>query len=198
MNDIYGFGENPPYSLYQNEEGKWGLIDGKGNKLKAVFLRGEKNCFSCIPWEVVTFDPTEGFTLQAWYDPCEVWFNFTFDDPAYPEEFAGFLWKGSEREIEHYRDTLYKLLPIENHWLIDEILQEDTLVKKDDDDYYWTIEAMLLSHPELKDPAISNPMLDPVMRNAEVDNDIKIALWQAKVRLDSDIRIYKEDYPDGM
>ena len=30
--DVYGSGKNPPYSLYQGEDGKWGLIDGSGVK----------------------------------------------------------------------------------------------------------------------------------------------------------------------
>lgn len=72
----YGFSKNPPYSLYQAENGKWGLIDGSGNKLAAEFKRGDKDCFSRVPWEIVTFNPEEGFELQTWYDPDEVWFNF--------------------------------------------------------------------------------------------------------------------------
>ena len=32
MDIKYGFGKNPPYSLYQNEDGRWGLVDGSGNR----------------------------------------------------------------------------------------------------------------------------------------------------------------------
>ncbi|MDE6560938.1 MAG: hypothetical protein K2K75_06140 [Muribaculaceae bacterium] len=71
MDSKYGFGENPPYSLYQNEDGKWGLVDGIGNRLPADFERLDEHRFSCVPWEVVTFDEQEGFDLQSWYDPCE-------------------------------------------------------------------------------------------------------------------------------
>ncbi len=39
LENRYGFGEHPPYSLYQAENGKWGLIDGTGAKLEAVFDR---------------------------------------------------------------------------------------------------------------------------------------------------------------
>lgn len=35
--DEYGYGGKPPFSLYQNENGKWGLIDGEGNKLAALW-----------------------------------------------------------------------------------------------------------------------------------------------------------------
>ncbi|MDE7419248.1 MAG: DNA-protecting protein DprA [Muribaculaceae bacterium] len=31
MENKYGFGENPPYSLYKNEYGKWELVDGTCN-----------------------------------------------------------------------------------------------------------------------------------------------------------------------
>lgn len=70
MDNRYGFEENPPYSLYQAENDKWGLIDGSGNKLEAAFTRLDETRFSCVPWEVVTFDEKEGFSLLAWYDPC--------------------------------------------------------------------------------------------------------------------------------
>lgn len=194
----YGFGEHPPYSLYQAENGKWGLVDGTGAKLDAVFDRIGEERFSQVPWEVVTFDPQEGFSLLAWYDPCEVWFNFTWEDSAYPEEFAELLWKRPDHDIEYYRDTLYKLMPVDNHWLIDEILNVDKLDRSDDDEFYWHIDAILSTHTQLADASITNPMLDPVMRNDQINKDIKIALWQAKVGLDSDIKVYKEDYPDGM
>lgn len=66
----------------------------------------------------------------------------------------------------------------------------------DDDEFYWTIDSKLCCNPELAEPAITNPMLDPVMRNEQIDMDVKIALWRAKVSLDHHIK--KEDYPDGM
>lgn len=192
----YGNGENPPYSLYQSDNGRWGLIDGSGNKLKADFKRVEKNSFSRVPWEVVIFNPQEGFELGAWYDPGEVWFNFTFNDPAYPAEYTAMLWEMSKEDVTHYRDTIYELIPNENHWLIDEILRQDELRRKDDDDFYSKVDVMLFNNPELMEPAITNPMLDPVMKNPEVDKDVKVALWRAKVSLDHHIRAYKEDDQD--
>lgn len=69
-NSKYGNGVNPPYSLYQGDDGKWGLVDKDGRKLDAVFSRaGNDNRFSCVPWEVVAFDEQEGFDLIAWCDP---------------------------------------------------------------------------------------------------------------------------------
>lgn len=187
----YGMGENPPYSLYQANDGKWGLIDGAGKHLDAIFDRFDNDTFSQAPWEVVTFDPQEGFELLAWYDPCEVWFNFTWEDAAYPEEFAGLLWQKSENEVGHYKDTLYSLIPAKDHWLIDEILNVDNLDRCDED-------AKLASHPQLADASVTNPILDPIMRNNQVDNDIKIALWKAKVRLDYHFIRYKDEYPTDM
>lgn len=194
----YGTGENPPYSLYQADNGKWGLIDGSGTKLDALFERLDEDRFTQVPWEVVTFDPKEGFELQAWYDPCEVWFNFTWEDSAYPDEFAELLWKKQKNDVTYYRDTLYQLISPDNHWLIDEILNVDNLDRMEGDEFYWHIDAILATHPQLADASVTNPMLDPIMRNDNIDTDIKIALWRAKVRLDSSIRVYKEDYPEGM
>lgn len=71
----YGLGENPPYSLYSVErEGEtlWGLVDKDGNRLDAVFHRTEDDRFYCVPHEVVEFDPEEGFSLLAWFDPSHV------------------------------------------------------------------------------------------------------------------------------
>lgn len=190
----YGMGENPPYTLYQADNGKWGLIDGAGKHLDAIFDRLDGDRFSQAPWEVVTFDPQEGFELLAWYDPCEVWFNFTWEDAAYPDEFAGLLWQNSKNEVGHYKDTLYSLIPSKDHWLIDEILNVDNLDRMEDDEFYWLIDTKLASHPQLADASVTNPMLDPIMRNPQTDNDIKIALWKAKVRFDYHFLRDKDDY----
>lgn len=193
----YGSGEHPPYSLYESADGKWGLIDGTGNRLPAIFERHDDR-FSTAPWEVVTFDETEGFEILAWYDPHEVWFNFTFDNPAYPEEFTGYLWRDSKKDVADYTDIIYELIPSEHHWLIDAIMEVDHLDEMEDEDFYWHIDALLCSHPEFADAAVTNQMLDPIMRNKDIDPDIPHALWKAKVKLDNSINIYKEDYPDGM
>lgn len=192
----YGYGENPPYSLYQGDNGKWGLIDGSGKKLEAEFQRDNNDNFSRVPWEVVTFNPDEGFELQAWYDPCEVWFNFTFDNPQYPAEYAGLLWKKQEREIKEYREILYELIPNENHWLIDVILQEKEMEKKEDEDFDDAVNALLSMYPEILKPSVTNHMLEPVMSNSEIDRDVKIALWRAKVSLDHDILTYLDHFTE--
>ena len=71
----YGLGENPPYSLYSVEsEGEtlWGLVDKDGHRLDAVFHRTDDDRFYCVPHEVVTFDPEEGFSMLGWFDPSEL------------------------------------------------------------------------------------------------------------------------------
>lgn len=194
----YGSGEHPPYSLYESTDGKWGLLDGTGNRLPAIFDRLDGDRFSAAPWEVVTFDASEGFELLAWHDPHEVWFNFTFDNPVYPEEFAGYLWRNSQKDVTDYADILYEFIPMEYHWLVDAILEVDDLDKMEDEDFYWHIDAMVCTHPEFSDAAATNRIIDPVMRNKEINPDIPHALWKAKVLLDSSINIYKEDFPEGM
>ncbi|MCM1140725.1 MAG: hypothetical protein NC453_19315 [Muribaculum sp.] len=47
-NKIYG-NDNPPYTLYQGEDGLWGLVDKDCVKLAAVFKRDESETFSAIP-----------------------------------------------------------------------------------------------------------------------------------------------------
>ena len=198
MNDLNKYGnENPPYSLYQNEDGLWGLIDGSGNKLPAEFKRGEKNCFSCVPWEVVQFDENEGFELLAWYDPCEVWFNFTFEDPAYPEEYGHYMWNRPQNNIDIYADILYTILPAQSHWLIDYILKATQFDDVDWDKTDENINAMLIDFPTLKEYGKTNEMIEPVMSNTDIEDDIRHALWVAKVSLDNRIRNFLEEYPDG-
>lgn len=192
----YGDGKRPPYSLYQSTDGRWGLEDGDGRKLLAIFDRIDEHRFSRVPWEVVTFDEREGFGIVSWFDPCEVWFNFTFDNPAYPGEFAGYLWMRPEREINEYSETLYALIPERSHWLIDNILRVRETDELEDEDLHTAVDAMLCRRPEMVDPSETNPLLDPVMRDDSVAADIKIALWREKVRLDSMIRLYREGRPD--
>ncbi|MDE5793970.1 MAG: hypothetical protein K2I08_04545 [Muribaculaceae bacterium] len=194
MESEYGLGRTPPYSLYESESGKWGLFDGNGKRLPAVFDKIDENRFSSVPWEIVAFNEKEGFELVSWYDPCEVWFNFTFSNPAYPKEFAVYLWKRPEKKIDEYADTLYSLIPEESHWIIDEILKVEDLDRLNDRDLYTTINAMLCNRSELRDPSSVNTLLDPVMRNAKVDTDIKVALWNAKVLLDNHIKETQEQY----
>lgn len=184
----YGFGKNPPYSLYQAPDGKWGLIDGFGQKLEADFKRRNGNCFSCVPWEVVCFDPQEGFELQAWFDPDEVWFKFTFNDKDYPPEFGHYLWKRGERTLEEVTDVILSLLAPDSHWLMEGML----LVAKEDDmedeEFDEALRNKLSQYPLLKQPSKLNPLLDPIMRNPDVDDEIKHILWRSKVNLDYSIK----------
>ena len=192
MDSKYGFGKNPPYSLYQNVDGKWGLVDGSGKRLPADFERIDEHSFSCVPWEVVIFDEKEGFELQGWYDPCEVWFNFTWDDAAYPEEYAGYLWKISKHGIAEYSQTLFALLPENSHWLAKAIVDNDRMSESDDyDEAGKWYECLIASHPEVKDALSTNKMIDHIMRDNTIDTDLRCALWQAKVQLDYDIQDIK-------
>ena len=134
----YGLGQTPPYSLYESESGKWGLFDGNGKRLPSVFDKIDENRFSSVPWEIVAFNEKEGFELVSWYDPSEVWFNFTFSNPAYPKEFTVYLWKRPVKKIEEYADTLYSIMPEESHWIIDEILKVEDLDRLNDRDLYTT------------------------------------------------------------
>lgn len=184
----YGFGKNPPYSLYQAPDGKWGLIDGSGQKLEAVFNRGNGNCFSCVPWEVVCFDPQEGFELQAWFDPDEVWFNFIFGNPDYPPEYTQFLWGGKKCNLEEIFDSVSSLLPEESTWLLGcmkFIEKEDDMTEEEFDK---ALKQLLLKYRALKEPSKLNPLLEPIMHNQNVSKDIKRTIWNAKVHLDYSLK----------
>lgn len=146
------------------------------------------------PWSVVTFHPDEGFELLAWSDPCETWFNFTWDDARYPAEFAGYLWARSDKSFADYEACIRAMLPGHTHWLLRCIDEAGKIEASADDEVERTAMAKMLSdYPQLANAADFNPILDPVMRNADVAEDIKIALWKAKVTDDSVRRFMEEN-----
>lgn len=194
MKEEYGLGINPPYSLYQDDSGKWGLVDGDGNRLPSIFHRIDDSRFSSVTWEVVEFDEKKGFGNLELHDPLQIWFGFTFYNPAYPPDFAVYLWQQPEERSRSFADTVRMLMPADSHWLVDYILEADDFNPLDERAFCKAMEAMLLLHPEIQDAALTNPLLDPVMRNAGVAHDVKAALWRAKVMLDSTVRIYLDDY----
>ena len=184
---------NPPYSLYQGEDGLWGLVDKDGTRLPAVFKRLDEDRFQDEPWSVVTFNHNEGFELLAWSDQCEVWFNFTFDDRRYPAEFAGYLWKKPNKEYQEYEREIRRLMPVETHWLLDCINKADSLLGiNDETEYHNAIEKFLCNYPQLANSVAFNHLLDPVMRNTNVSEDLKMAIWRAKVSLDANVRLFSE------
>lgn len=191
MDDQYGNG-NPPYSLYQAEDGLWGLMDKDGVKLPAVFKRSD-DIFSCVPWEVLNFNPEEGFDLLAWYDPFEVWFNFTFEDDRYPEEYAKYLWKCPDKGFSEYEAEFHHVLP-GLCWLFDCINEAKRIMSIDDEDEYQSAMLHFMDqYPQLDHLADYNGDLDPIMRSENVSEDMKIALWGAKVGLDYHVRTFLED-----
>lgn len=184
---------NPPYSLYQGADGLWGLVDKDRTKLPAVFKRLDETRFQDEPWSVMMFNPDEGFELLAWSDPCEAWFNFTFDDPRYPVEFARYLWKKPYKEYQEYEGEIRILMPEEIHWLLDCINEAGKILDIDDEtEYHNAIEEFLCTYPQLANAADYNNCLDSVMRNADVSEYMKIVLWQAKVSLDANVRLFTE------
>lgn len=185
---------NPPYSLYQGDDGLWGLIDKDGTRLPAVFKRFDEDRFQENPWSVVTFNPDEGFELLAWCDPCEAWFNFTWDDPRYPAEFAGYLWEKPNKAYKECENEIRRLLPMESHWLLDCVNEADRLLGIEDEaESHKAIEQFLAAYPQLANVADFNHLLAPVMRNTNVSEDMKIALWQAKVMLDANVRLFLDE-----
>ncbi len=188
----YGDGRHPPYSLYQNEEGKWGLVDGTGKRLPAIFDRLNEYSFSCVLWEVVTFDEMEGFELQAWYDPDEVWFNFTFGNPDYPDEFAHYLWKRATLAFDEIADLVKTYLPTDSQWLIDCMFLAAKEDDMEDEEFNEALRQYLSDYPDLNEPSKLNLLLDPIMRNPDIGEEIKRTVWNAKVTLDYTVREISE------
>lgn len=200
--DPYGLkNPRPPYSLYQAPDGKWGLIDGDGNHRAAIFTRSESDpdIFRSAPWESVFFDERRGMDLLAWYDPSEVWFNFTFDDDAYPKRWGKYLWE-QEGDFSDYRRVYAGLLPEVDRWILDAIEEQQAREHEIDNINDWDREEqesrlladeLTLRYPGLNDIAASNALLARVLDSDDIDIEAKATLWLAKVYLDNFLNEYK-------
>lgn len=198
---LYGYDNHPPFSLYQDDDGKWGLIDADGVRLPAVFNRSaDGEVFSRVPWETVTFDVNEGFELLAWYDPDEVWFNFTFNNLSYPEKWGNLLWKKEKGTIDDYFTIYLDNLPEKDRWLIHILSDFFHKIKEiekqgvidDEPMMRETMQDFLCRHPQLYLFAELNNMLAPVLDNPDIPEDTKVVLWCGKVCLDYELRYYFE------
>ncbi len=176
-------GENPPYQLYKAPTGTWGLIAGDGTKLDAVFERLSDDTFSSCPWELVTFDEQEGLEILAWYDPCEVWYNFTWGNPAYPEKYAAYLWQKCDRALADF-SQLAEYIP---RPYLEAMIMNDKDDLDDNDEY---IQTLLVEYPETGDFALTTAVLLPVMDSNEMSEELKRTLWRSKVSLDYEILDY--------
>ncbi len=192
--DPYGLlHPRPPYSLYQASDGKWGLIDGDGNRRAAIFTRSESDpeIFRKVPWESLFFDEQRGLDIIAWYDPSEVWFNFTFDDDIYPQRWGKLLWE-QEGDFSDYSELYGTLLPDSSRWLLDAIdcyrTREQEIdypdADREDRELSQLADELLSRYPGLYDIAGSNELLAPVLDNDSVTRKAKVTLWRAKVDLD--------------
>lgn len=194
-NEVYENG-NPPYELYQGEDGLWGLVDCKGNKLKAVFKKFDDYTYSCVPWETVGFLPEYGFVLVNWADPDEAWFNFTYGDDRYPRAFTKYLWESPNKSFEEYRAEYKRLLPEDSHWILDAISEVKRVYDiEDDDELYYAIKEFMAMNGHLRSGTVAdfNSLFDPIMRDENVDKDMKVALWNAKVEMDHNMRFFEDE-----
>lgn len=184
----YGYDNPGPFTLYQAEDGKWGLMDRDGVKLPAKFTRGDNDTFSCSFNEVVTFDPKEGFTLLAWFDPFEAWYNFTFNNPDYPEQYVDYMFYQSRYGVPDKRENYVPLLRqcrMVPQWLRD-LLIESCNPEFDD-------EKIGEQYPRLLNFGETNALLASTMESPDVPQNVKATLWVTKVRFD--FKIYWIDHP---
>ena len=87
----------PPFHLFQNEEGLWGLKDSKDEiYYRPVYKRseqeGSENIFYTVnKSEVVEFDEEEGFNLLAFCS--EPFREMAWAVANYPDEYHAMIWK---------------------------------------------------------------------------------------------------------
>lgn len=181
----YGAAENPPYSLYQAENGLWGLIDKDGNKLEAAFKRGNNDHFSCTPYEVVTFDEEEGFTLLVWGEP---WWDTTFSLAEFPMEFNQYLvprfeshefTEGDKNRINDVLATA-ELTDLQRQ-ITEELISYIELEELDDDEWDVAEENWFSEHPKI-DMQVRVDTLAEMLRTFGFDEKTKESIWFANFR----------------
>ncbi len=179
----------PAYSLYQGDDGKWGLVDKDGTRLPAVFNQIDETRFLDELGSVVTFNPNDGFDLVAWCDPCKNRVNDTFDD----DEFAEYPRDNQNADYWEYRNEFRRLMPAESRWLLDCLEESEWRLNVcDETGYLELIEKSLSAYPQLAYAEYLNHLLEPIMHNTKVSEDMKNALLQAKMLLVVNVRLLIE------
>lgn len=183
----YGYDNPGPFTLYRASNGKWGLVDANGVHLPAEFDRAGDR-FSRSFNEIVTFDPAEGFELLAWFDPSEAWYNFTFDNPDYPEEYVDYIFHPRKYGVPAERALHIPLLrrcTSVPRWLL-HCLEIGCTPSFNEIDSHLPAQ-MAEKHPELLNFAQTNALLRSTLASADVPDQLKATLWIAKVHLDYEI-----------
>lgn len=192
----YGYDNRPPFTLYQGDNGLWGLIDADGVRLPAEFRRSDDGeIFSRVPWESVCFDSQEGFELLSWYDPEEVWFNFTFNNPDYPSRWQKLLWTKVNGQFHDFRESYSLLLPEHDRWLIealDSLTDAEKAIEarcggdcdKEDKEMWDFLDGLVTAYPSLTDFKSMNQLIAPIIDHPDVSVNEKAILWNHKVYFD--------------
>ncbi|MCH5233747.1 MAG: hypothetical protein J1E16_00495 [Muribaculaceae bacterium] len=87
--------DNPPYSLFQGPDSKWGTKDKDGKvHNKPIYIQstkpGKENFFHDeAGLEIVEFDENEGMELVAWWS--EPWYEMAWIVADYPERFNHYI-----------------------------------------------------------------------------------------------------------
>lgn len=87
--------DRPPYSLFQNDAGLWGVKDADGNiQFEAQYLRrttslGKEIFVHPSMLEILNFTEEDGFGVIAWCS--EPWWEEALEVTTYPEEFIALI-----------------------------------------------------------------------------------------------------------
>lgn len=181
---------NPPYTIFQAEDGRWGTKDADGNvEDNPIYQRIVRDDGSVTFFDgyttVCVFSPEEGMELLAWYQP---WWEDAFCWAKYPEEFNPILWENirANRDIEDIDRSIFTDA-MENLALTDEQRQaignldfyaRFRALPKDADDYAFE-EAWFSSLSRQLTPQQLVDCLVPLMHSDCLAPEMKSAIWYA-------------------
>lgn len=176
-----------PFSLYQDENGLWGLVDSTGQKLAAKLERKGENLYlrDDTFW---LFDAQSGFYPIG--DKDEVYAAL---NPAYLPEYIKYVIYRYKYEVPEWPEDCVPILekcPGLPKWLRDCLIEscdpdfaEDEARKK----------QMIKDNRILIDIEASTDPIYDVLMSPDVSEQVKATLWNVKLKLDYELLINRKD-----
>lgn len=182
--------ENPPYTLFQNEAGKWGTKDADGKVYdEPIYKRVEKDDGDVVFFDgytgVCDFNPEHGMDLIVW---CQPWWEDAFGWADYPKEYNDLLWDNIKADRKLSDEDSRKIIAFsESHQLTGE--QVRTLADAafycrwislpDEEDENKYEDEWFDAQTEKLSAQRHVDCLIPLMQDDNVSDELKSTIWYA-------------------
>lgn len=177
-----------PFTLFRNEEGKWGTLDANGNvydrPIYNRIIRGENNvtyydgyCTAC------EFNPETGMEILAWGQP---WWEDAFSWAKYPDEYNYYIFEGIRacRQLKEHDgkqiaalNASMDLTPEQHQALSDIEFYSNWNSLPDDADDEVLVNDWFNAQPKPLTPQQRVDCLAMLMQSATIDPGMKSTIW---------------------